>query len=42
VDRALYPELRTVDAAAATSPLGLIPGLARYLSAYPHGCSEQL
>jgi len=42
VDRKLYPEVREVVAAAATSPLGLIPGLARYLDEYPHGCSEQI
>jgi uncharacterized protein YfaS (alpha-2-macroglobulin family) len=42
VDRKLYPEMREVTAAAATSPLGLIPGLARYLDQYPHGCSEQI
>lgn len=42
VDRVLYPELRTVTASAATSPLGLVPGLVRYLDEYPHGCTEQL
>ena len=42
VDRLLYPELRQVEASASASPLGLIPGLARYLGSYPHGCSEQV
>ena len=42
VDRKLYPEMREVVAGASTSPLGLIPGLARYLDDYPHGCSEQV
>src|SRR6185503_15522225 len=37
VDRTLFPELRQVFAAASTSPLGLVPGLARYLGEYPHG-----
>jgi len=42
VDRALYPELRSVRALAATSPLALVPGLAQYLDEYPYGCSEQV
>ncbi len=42
VDRVLFSELRTVTAAAATSPLGLVPGLVRYLDEYPHGCTEQV
>lgn len=42
VDRVLFPELRTVTASAATSPLGLVPGLVRYLDEYPHGCTEQV
>ncbi|MDX2170018.1 MAG: alpha-2-macroglobulin family protein, partial [Deltaproteobacteria bacterium] len=42
VDRVLYSELRDVEASAATSPLGLVPGLSRYLTTYPHLCTEQL
>lgn len=42
VERALFPERRLVIAAASTSPLGLMPGLVRYLTEYPHGCSEQV
>lgn len=42
VDRVLFPELRVVTASAATSPLGLVPGLVRYLDEYPHGCTEQV
>jgi uncharacterized protein YfaS (alpha-2-macroglobulin family) len=42
LDRALYPERRQVTASAATSPLGVVPGLARYLATYPHGCTEQV
>jgi alpha-2-macroglobulin len=42
VDRTLFTELRQVTASAATSPLGLVPGLARYLDEYPHGCTEQV
>ena len=42
VDRQLFDELRQVDAAASTSPLGLVPGLAHYLDRYPHGCTEQV
>jgi alpha-2-macroglobulin len=42
VDRKLFAEEREVVAAAATSPLGLVPGLADYLASYPHGCTEQV
>ena len=42
VDRVLFSELRTVTASAATSPIGLVPGLVRYLDEYPHGCTEQV
>jgi alpha-2-macroglobulin len=42
VDRALFAELRDVTASASTGPLGLVPGLARYLAEYPHGCTEQV
>jgi uncharacterized protein YfaS (alpha-2-macroglobulin family) len=42
VDRTLFSELRDVTASASASPLGLVPGLARYLDEYPHGCTEQV
>jgi uncharacterized protein YfaS (alpha-2-macroglobulin family) len=42
VDRSLFAELRDVTASASASPLGLVPGLARYLDEYPHGCTEQV
>jgi uncharacterized protein YfaS (alpha-2-macroglobulin family) len=34
--------MRDVTASASASPLGLVPGLARYLDEYPHGCTEQV
>jgi uncharacterized protein YfaS (alpha-2-macroglobulin family) len=42
VDRVLYPEFRSVNAVASSSPLILMTGLQRYLDAYPYGCVEQL
>lgn len=42
VDRVLFPHLREATAGMATSPLGLVPGLAHYLDTFPHGCSEQV
>lgn len=42
LDRVLYPEYRSVEAAVSTSPLILVAGLQRYLDGYPFGCTEQL
>lgn len=42
LDRVLYPEYRTVEAAVSLSPLILVVGLQRYLDSYPYGCTEQL
>jgi uncharacterized protein YfaS (alpha-2-macroglobulin family) len=42
VDRDLYPEYRTVEAAVSTNPLIMVVGLNRYLEKYPYGCTEQL
>ncbi len=42
LDRNLYPEYRTVEAAASSSPLILLVGLERYLDNFPFGCTEQL
>jgi alpha-2-macroglobulin len=42
LDHPLYPEYRTVEASASTSPLILVAGLQRYLNEYPYGCVEQL
>jgi alpha-2-macroglobulin len=42
LDRILYPEYRTVEAAVSPSPLILVAGLQRYLNEYPFGCTEQL
>ncbi len=42
LDRQLYPEKRTTDAAISESPLILVYGLERYLNNYPYGCTEQL
>lgn len=42
LDRVLYPEYRTVEAAISRSPLILLTGLQRYLDNFPYGCTEQL
>lgn len=42
LDRKMYSQERTVEAAASTNPLILISGLDRYLENYPFGCTEQL
>ncbi len=42
LDRKLYPEYRTVEAVASSSPLILVAGLQRYLNNFPYGCTEQL
>ncbi len=42
LDRQLYPEKRSTDAAISESPLILVYGLERYLNNYPYGCTEQL
>ena len=42
IDRVLYPEYRTVEAAISRSPLILLSGLQRYLDNFPYGCTEQL
>src|SRR6185437_15997472 len=42
LDRQLYPEKRTLDAAISESPLILVFGLERYLNNFPFGCTEQL
>ncbi|MDR3490810.1 MAG: alpha-2-macroglobulin [Gammaproteobacteria bacterium] len=42
IDRVLYPEYRTVDAAISSNPLILVVGLNRYLENFPFGCTEQL
>lgn len=40
--RALFNELRDVQASVSTTPFGLLRGLVRYLKEYPYGCTEQL
>lgn len=42
LDRELYPNKRSVEAAMSSSPLILVYGLQRYLDNYPFGCTEQL
>jgi uncharacterized protein YfaS (alpha-2-macroglobulin family) len=42
IDRILYPEYRTVDAAISPNPLILVVGLDRYMENFPYGCTEQL
>jgi uncharacterized protein YfaS (alpha-2-macroglobulin family) len=42
VDRALYPEHRTVKAGMSVVPLSLATGLRDYLENFPYGCTEQL
>ncbi len=42
LERQLYPEKRTTDAAISESPLILVFGLEGYLHNYPYGCTEQL
>ncbi len=42
LDRELYPEYRTVEAAISASPLILVAGLQRYLDNFPFGCTEQV
>ncbi|KTC92902.1 hypothetical protein Ldro_0273 [Legionella drozanskii LLAP-1] len=42
IDRNVYPEHRSVQAAISSSPLILVAGLQRYLDGFPYGCTEQL
>ncbi len=42
IKRSLYPQFRRADAVCSVLPLGLAKGLEAYVSAYPHGCSEQI
>lgn len=42
IERKLFAEYRTLDAGIAAVPLGLAHGLASYLAAFPHACTEQL
>jgi uncharacterized protein YfaS (alpha-2-macroglobulin family) len=42
IERSLYPEYRTVEAAISPNPLILVVGLDRYLENFPYGCTEQL
>ncbi|MDR0442273.1 MAG: alpha-2-macroglobulin family protein [Treponema sp.] len=42
IDRSLYEEFSTRDAALSYLPLGIAKGLSFYLSTFPYGCSEQL
>jgi uncharacterized protein YfaS (alpha-2-macroglobulin family) len=42
ITRKLYAEHRTLDAGIAPVPLSLAHGLATYLAAFPHTCTEQL
>lgn len=41
-ERVLYKELASKTISASNSPLVLATGLGEYLSAYPHGCTEQI
>lgn len=40
--RSLYPQFRRAEATGSVLPLGLARGLEAYVSAFPHGCSEQI
>ncbi len=42
LERTLYPQYRTVEAALSSNPLILLVGLERYLDNFPYGCTEQL
>lgn len=42
IDRRMYPHYRKLTASASPLPLGIGHGLIQYLTAYPHGCTEQL
>jgi len=42
VSRSLFAEHRTLEAGIAAVPLSLAHGLATYLAAFPHACTEQL
>ena len=39
--RSLYPQFRRAEATGSALPLGLARGMEAYVSAFPHGCSEQ-
>jgi uncharacterized repeat protein (TIGR01451 family) len=40
--RSLYPQFRRAEATGSALPLGLARGMEAYVSAFPHGCSEQI
>ena len=42
VARELYSQFSTVDASLSALPLPLVQGLARFLTEFPHGCTEQI
>jgi uncharacterized protein YfaS (alpha-2-macroglobulin family) len=42
VDRNMYPEYRTLEAATSLVPLSMAHGLVSYLSNYPYVCTEQI
>ena len=42
VARELYPHYAQVQASLSGLPLPLVDGLARYLTEFPHGCTEQI
>jgi uncharacterized protein YfaS (alpha-2-macroglobulin family) len=42
IDRRLYEEFHTREAALSYLPTGMAKGLYFYLNTFPHGCSEQL
>ena len=42
IDRNLYEEFHTRDAALSYLPIGMAKGISFYLNTFPYGCSEQI